>query len=67
MRMSFPLLTSPGTQGVVFSNDSVSVAPEFETMYDASCALWTRVRPRPCLRLPPGRMDRHSHHFTVTK
>jgi len=44
-------------QGVVFSNNSVSVAPEFEAMYDASCALWTRVRPRFCMRL---------HHIQMT-
>ncbi len=31
-------------QGVTFTNDSVSISPDFEAMYDASCALWSRVR-----------------------
>ncbi|KAK9822510.1 hypothetical protein WJX81_008146 [Elliptochloris bilobata] len=30
-------------EGVVFTNEHVSVSEDFETMYDASCALWSRI------------------------
>ena len=32
-------------QGVTFSSENVSVPSNFEAMYDASCELWSRVRP----------------------